>query len=209
MDTLVIYNHPSETLGTFKAALKNYREVFAEELKDMENFDALVIMGGPMGVYERKKYPFLELEMRMIRKAFMENKHVLGICLGSQLIAEALGGTVIKGCFGREIGFQKVRLIGSLRDFLNLDELVVFQMHGDTFSLPEKAELLAYNRNYFQAFQIGKILGLQFHVEVNSELMEEWVRLYNESRELLNEIKHYESELNQISKKILDYWLSL
>ena len=89
MNILAVYNHPIETLGTLKRFLPKVKEVMGEELKGDENFDSLIIMGGPMGVYESDKYSFLLTEMQLIKKAYSENKRVLGVCLGSQLIAEA------------------------------------------------------------------------------------------------------------------------
>ncbi len=143
-----------ETLGTLKKFLPRVKEIMAEELKGDEQFDALIIMGGPMGVYERDKYHFLNVEMELVKNAYKQNKRVLGICLGSQLIAEALGGKVIKGGFGQEIGVQKVRLLGELKDFMSSEKLLVFQWHGDTFLLPENGVLLGYSNKYFQVFII-------------------------------------------------------
>jgi len=209
METLVIYNHPLETLGSFKNYLKNYKEIFSDELEEAKDFESLIIMGGPMSVYEKEKYPFLKIELDMIRKAYEDNKHVLGICLGSQLIASALGGEVIQGGFGKEIGFQKVNLLDDFKDLFQSNEIIVFQMHGDTFSLPEKSKLLAYNNRYFQAFKIGKILGLQFHLEINHDLLESWIKNYGLSNDLLNEYEKYERNFIENSKRIIKYWFSL
>lgn len=73
-----------ETLGTLKKFLPRVKEIMAEELKGDEQFEALIIMGGPMGVYERDKYHFLNVEMELVKNAYKQNKRVLGICLGSQ-----------------------------------------------------------------------------------------------------------------------------
>ncbi|MEM0016760.1 MAG: type 1 glutamine amidotransferase [Saccharolobus sp.] len=207
MNILAVYNHPIETLGTLKRFLPKVKEVMGEELKGDENFDSLIIMGGPMGVYESDKYSFLLTEMQLIKKAYSENKRVLGVCLGSQLIAEALGGKVIKGPHGPEIGIQTVKLLGDFKEFMGSKELTVFQYHGDTFSLPKEAELLAYNENYFQAFKVNRILGVQFHLEVNSEIVNNWVRVYGGDSKIVEEIKKYEKELENNAEKLVKYWL--
>ncbi|AWR96276.1 GMP synthase [Acidianus sulfidivorans JP7] len=205
---LAIYNHPVETLGSFKKFLKA-KEIMAEELKGDEDFDALIIMGGPMGVYERDKYTFLNIEMDLVRKSYNAHKRVLGVCLGSQIIAEALGGKVIKGGFGQELGIQKIKLLNNLKEFMKSDEFTVFQWHGDTFSLPPNAELLGYSNKYFQAFKVDKILALQFHAEVSSEIISKWVEVYGEDKKVAEETKNYDKILESNAEKIIKYWLQL
>ncbi|ADX82048.1 type 1 glutamine amidotransferase [Saccharolobus islandicus] len=209
MSILAIYNHSMETLGTLKKFLPRVKEIMAEELKGDEQFEALIIMGGPMGVYERDKYHFLNVEMELVKNAYKQNKRVLGICLGSQLIAEALGGKVIKGGFGQEIGVQKVRLLGELKDFMGSEELLVFQWHGDTFSLPENGVLLGYSNKYFQVFRLKRTLGIQFHVEVDSEMISKWVKLYGGNESMVEDVKKFENELKNSASKLIKYWMKL
>jgi GMP synthase-like glutamine amidotransferase len=108
MDILAVYNHPLETLGFLKKFLKVTKEIEAKDLNDNESFDAMIIMGGPMGVYEHDKYPFLREEIKLIRKAYEENKRALGFCLDSQLIAEALGGELSKVPLVRKLVFKRL-----------------------------------------------------------------------------------------------------
>lgn len=102
---LGIINYPIEGLGYIKEILeeKGYKvvEKLATQLSENEEFEGLVIMGGPMGVYESDKYPYLKSEMTLIRKAVNEGKPVLGVCLGSQLLSASLGGSVKKRSFRR------------------------------------------------------------------------------------------------------------
>lgn len=209
MDILAVYNHPLETLGFLKKFLKVSRELEAKDLNGNESFDALILMGGPMGVYECDKYLFLIKEMKLIKKAYKENKRVLGFCLGSQLIAEALGGRVIKGLLGKETGIQMVILLDELKEYFGKEELIVFQWHSDTFSLPYEAKLLAYSNKYFQAFRINKLLGIQFHVEVNSEIVQDWINFYGGESKLINEVKRLEKEFEKNTEMIVKYWLEL
>ena len=78
-------------------------------------------------------------------------------------------------------------------------------MHGDTFSLPSNAKLLAYNEKYFQAFRVGKAIGIQFHIEVDSQMVKEWVNTYNLSPSLINEVKYIENKLQDYSLKLIEY----
>ncbi|BFI74690.1 type 1 glutamine amidotransferase [Sulfurisphaera ohwakuensis] len=207
---LGIINHPIERLGNIKDILeeKGYkiRETLATEIRGNEEFDALIVMGGPMGVYESDKYPFLKVESELIRKAISTKKPVLGVCLGSQLLSSSLRGTVTRGVFGQEIGIYTVYLLDEFRNLMG-DKIEVFQWHGDTFTLPNNAKLLAYNERYFQAFKYKTAIGLQFHVEVNSKMVSEWVKEYNGDPSLIDQVKEKEEEFRKISEKIISFWL--
>lgn len=209
MKSLAIYNNLHENLGSFRKYLNNIEEKFAEEIKGDEDFDELIIMGGPYGVYEKDRYEFLNREIDLIKKAYRGNKRVLGVCLGSQLIAEALGGKVTKGAFGNEVGIQKVYLLNEFRTLFGSNEIITFQWHGDAFSLPKDALLLAYSDKYFQAFRVGRILAILFHVEVNSSMVKEWVKTYGDNNQIIEDVIKYEKELENNSEKIIKYWLSL
>ncbi|MGX5817552.1 type 1 glutamine amidotransferase [Chitinophaga lutea] len=134
-----------------------------------EDAQMLIVMGGPMGVYEDEQYPWLAREKALIREAVAKDMPVLGICLGSQLIASALGAKVYPNAT-KEIGWFPVRLF----DDTAPDPTTVFHWHGDTFDLPEGAVHLAESavcKN--QAYRVGeKVIGLQFHFEVTRAAME-------------------------------------
>lgn len=115
-----------------------------EVLPHIDEFDFLVVMGGPMNIYEEGDYPWLKYEKQFIKDAIKNNKIVVGICLGAQLIADVLGGKVTKNS-EREIGWLSVTFnsMASKYDFFKdfPKEFYVFQWHGDTFStLPEGAD---------------------------------------------------------------------
>ena len=125
----------------------------------IDDFDLLVICGGSMNVDQEERFPWLKAEKVFINEAIKENKKIVGLCLGSQLLAEALGGSVQKHPHW-EVGWQTVRLS-------NQQELKVFQWHGYSFTLPPKARLLATNSAcQYQAYTYGdNIVAFQFHPE--------------------------------------------
>ena len=148
---------------------------FYEEhtLPDLDKIDWLIVMGGPMGVYDEALFPWLVVEKDFISKAIAKGKMVLGICLGAQLIAENLGAKVYPNT-QKEIGWFPIRLTEAATRLNMFDgfasEFSVFHWHGDTFDLPGGATLLAEStacKN--QAFIYKeKVLGLQFHFEVDA-----------------------------------------
>lgn len=140
---------------------------------DLETFDLLVIMGGPMGAYDEDIYPWLKGEKEFIRQTIDADKAVLGICLGSQLIANILGAKVYFAK-EKEIGWWPVTFTDSAaQELFGSSELspVVFQWHGDTFDLPENTKLLASSDVCpNQAFLYKEnVLALQFHFEATEE----------------------------------------
>ena len=147
--------------------------------EDLGSAAGVVMLGGPMNVYEEGLYPFLKLEDGFIRRVLGERVPFLGICLGAQLLAKACGAPVTKSSH-KEIGWFEVRLTREgVRDslFRGLpDAFSVFQWHEDTFAIPEGASLLATSescRN--QAFRKGdSAYGLQFHVVVTPEMIATW-----------------------------------
>jgi len=152
------------------------------------NFNFLIIMGGPMNVYEEKKYPWLIAEKKFIEKAIKKDKFVLGICLGAQLIAEVLGAKITKNKF-KEIGWFEINKTKSAKNsliFKNLPEKFMgFHWHGDTFEIPRNClHLAASNACKNQAYEYNKkVLGLQFHLEVTSQSITKLIK--NCSKELV------------------------
>jgi GMP synthase-like glutamine amidotransferase len=144
-----------------------------EELPEMNDFDWLVIMGGSMNIYEEEKYPWLREEKNFIAEAIAGKKIVLGVCLGSQLIADILGGKVSKNEY-KEIGWLPVSLTadaGNSPVFGTLPrKFTAFQWHGDTFKIPPGAVRIAESEGCAnQAFEYGRVVGLQFHFEYSEK----------------------------------------
>jgi GMP synthase-like glutamine amidotransferase len=140
-----------------------------EPLPRMSDFDWLIILGGPMNIYEEDRYPWLSKEKEFIHQAIASDKIVLGICLGAQLMADELGSKVQRNVH-REIGWFPVKLTPqskASRIFRVLpEEFMALHWHGDTFELPPGAVHTAESQACKnQAFELGKAIGLQFHLE--------------------------------------------
>ena len=145
-----------------------------EKLPD-KAFSLVVILGAPESAND--DLPYLLAEQQLIKKSVENDTPVLGICLGSQLIAKSFGGKVYRGP-RKEIGFYNDLKINNnaplFKGFTN--PFTVFHWHGDTFDLPDGAINLASSENYpNQAFQYKSAVGLQFHLEVNEEMVNLWL----------------------------------
>ncbi len=143
--------------------------------------DLLVVLGGPVGLHETELYPFLDCELKLIRRRLQAQLPTLGICLGAQLMAAALGAAVYPGKNGKEIGWAPLSAGGDAAGCPAMAELLapgvqVLHWHGDTFDLPAGAAHLAASARYAnQAFAVGPhALGLQFHPEVQAPALERW-----------------------------------
>lgn len=183
---LVIQNFEIESLGMLEQMFKSdgfhINSVNAQKEtvpSNSESYDGIVILGGPMAVYDN--LPYLQREQDLIKNAVKNDVPVLGICLGSQLIAQVTGGRVYKGK-KKEIGWHSVYVTpASSNDIFRgvTDKTIrVFQWHGDTYDLPPNAKILAYSDQYPQAFRIGSAVGIQFHLEVNQNMIEGWIDAY-------------------------------
>ena len=156
-----------------------------DAVPDLGSFTHLVIMGGPMAVYEMERHPYLKNEAQLINAAIKANKHVLGVCLGAQMVAHALGARVYAGD-QKEIGWYEVAITPEgmkdpLMSSLALDgksAAQVFQWHGDTFDLPAGAVRLASSALYpNQAFRHSdRVYALQFHIEVTPKIVFDWLK---------------------------------
>ncbi len=144
-----------------------------EELPDISEFDWLIIMGGSMNIYDEGKYPWLKNEKNFIAEAIANKKIVLGVCLGSQLAADVIGGKVTKNKY-KEIGCFPVSLTREAKSSLIFSTLPstfnAFHWHSDTFKIPPGAIRIAESKGCTnQAFEYGRVIGLQFHLEYSVE----------------------------------------
>lgn len=190
-DCTVIRHVEIEDLGYLGEALEQAgirtEYVDAESLPDERHAVAagsLIVLGGPMGAYEIDRYPYLDIEIDLIRDSLEAERPVLGICLGAQLLAAAAGARVRPGERGKEIGWAQVQLTeAGLNDPLWAgfpETFETFHWHGDTFDLPEGAQLLARTEHYAQAFRLNSTAyAVQFHPEVVPAQLESWIRAYH------------------------------
>ena len=175
-----------EDLGSFRGPIERadyeirYHDIGEHDLSTIDaiSIDLLIVLGGPIGVYETGTYPFLVDELAILERRLNADRPTLGVCLGAQLMARALGSRVYPGT-AKEIGWSPVTLTqtGHASPLAHLNGADVLHWHGDTFDLPEGCDLLASTdvcRN--QAFSRGaNILGLQFHAEARVDRFERWL----------------------------------
>ncbi|MCL6558373.1 MAG: type 1 glutamine amidotransferase [Firmicutes bacterium] len=150
---------------------------------DLNGYKALIVLGGPMNVYEEELYPYLRQVDYLIKDAVQKDLPLMGICLGGQLISKALGAAVTRNPV-EEIGWYELHLTDEGKKsplFEGLPEVIpVFQWHGDTFALPDGASHLAMTTDCaHQAFSVGRhVFALQFHLEITPEIVDTWVSAY-------------------------------
>ena len=209
MNVHYLQHVPFEGLGSMESALKTggHQLSCTHLYKDpifpsIEKVDWLIIMGGPMGVHDETEHPWLKPEKEFIHQAIATGKTVLGICLGAQLIASALGSHVYKNQH-KEIGWFDIHR-NSKADTTVLSSAIpqqaeVFHWHGDTFDIPAGAQPLASSRacqNQGFIFD-NRVVGLQFHLETTPELVQE---LINNSRDELDGSSYVQSEQAMVAR---------
>ena len=192
-DVLVVQNTRIEDTGVLGDLLENdgfkIKLVFAKKEKLPQNdYTLLIVLGGPQSANDDQFY--LKQEQKLIQDFVKKEKPVLGICLGSQLIAKAFEANVYPGV-RKEIGFYHdlTKDDTDSKLFSGFDNpFTVFHWHGDIFDLPNYAVRLIHSKDYVnQAFQIGTAVGLQFHLEVNADMINLWL---DKTEEKLSEIPY-------------------
>lgn len=207
-------------LAARKFRVRRTRLHEGEPLPAVAEFDWLIVMGGPMNIYEHQRYPWLIQEKKLIRDAYVTEKKVLGICLGAQLLADVLGGRVSQNRH-QEIGWFDVELTDEgLRNPLMQglpNRFPAFHWHGDTFAIPKGAEHLVKNDACVnQAFAAtAKHLGLQFHLEVTHADAQRWLaleappaeRYVQPAEEILREPERF-AQMNRHMERILERFVA-
>ena len=183
---LVIQNMWDDPVGIIGELLDAHHvpyrvlDVEQEDIPSPEDYGAVIILGGAQNANEEQKYPYLAREKECIRVTVQREIPFLGICLGGQLLASALGAQVRRHTH-TEIGFSDVRLTPQGQHdplFANFEGLQsVYQWHEDTFALPQQAVLLATNeQTENQAFRVGRnAYGLQYHIELTTAMLDTWL----------------------------------
>lgn len=182
--------------------------------------DLLVVLGGPLGVHDAADYPFLHDEIRLLQARLAARRPVLGICLGAQLLAHALGGAVQPNR-AREVGWQALTLTaaGQQSPLRHLQDIPVFHWHSDAFALPPGATALAHTPACpCQAFAVENIaLGLQFHPEVSAANLERWYignvrELHSHPQPTTAQLRtaaaQYAPAMQHAAGALLDEWLT-
>lgn len=181
---LVLRHNEIAHLGNLDAVLRDYGyqiryvDVAEESARVMPDPDLVVVLGGDIGAYEKEAHPHLLDELEYLRERLDRERPTLGICLGAQLIAEALGETVRPGKTV-ELGFREVTPTEAGLDspLRHVAGVPMMQWHGDTFALPSGAIRLASSNAYSnEAFALGDyVLAVQFHPELTAEMIETWI----------------------------------
>jgi GMP synthase (glutamine-hydrolysing) len=231
MNVLVLQHIACEPPGVYEdvllergATIQRVELDEGERLPDWHEFDAIVAMGGPMSVNDEEKLPWLRQEKAFIAEAVRAGTPFFGACLGVQLLAASLGGEVAPGP-APEVGLLPVFLTEVAATdpvFADLPrELLTLQWHGDTFTLPDGAVLLAGSPAYrHQAFRWGRsAYGVQFHLELSREMADEWTRVpaYAEAladvlgpgsdAALVDELAAHADELRSHGRRMFERWL--
>lgn len=227
MKSVIAVRHISfENLGTLESLLKErgydvrYIDATVDDISSLDHSgaDLLVVLGGPVGAFDENAYPFLAAELELVRARLKAGMPILGICLGAQLIARALGAKVYP--LGvKEIGFAPLHLSddGRRSPLAGLGDAPVLHWHGDQFDIPAGAKRLAGTQvGQNQAFSVGRdVLALQFHLEADTSRIEQWLVGHAcelalagiDPRELRDQAKQYGPRLALAACGVVGAWL--
>ena len=188
----------------------------------MEAQAGLIVMGGPMSVSDHEQFPFLLEEQRLIEAALKDDKPVLGVCLGSQLLAATLGAEVKSGA-QKEIGWHAITLAqGAASDALWKDlpqQFTAYHWHGDVFELPHEAVSLAYSElTACQGFRYGtNAYGILFHIEMTEKIIQNMLEEFSDeleeekivARSIIEKIGDFLPNLQTVGSRVFQRWVKL
>ncbi len=206
--TLAIVNDSEVTTGSLP---KDITSINAWEIDwdALSLDDTYIILGGHMGSYDDKKFPYLQKEKQWLKKAINSDTKILGICLGSQLIADAMGG---KAYLSEQIefGFKDLNFIEEDSLFEDFKNSKVFSWHRDTFEIPPGATLVA-KTNFPQIYKIKNTIALQFHPEIELNLFEAWYDSELSKQELecydvKSEVQYLKDNSQQQEKSMINFY---
>ena len=211
--TIAIINDSEVTAGSLP---NNIISINAWDINwdDLSLDDNYIILGGHMGSYDDQKFTYLQEEKEWLKYAINSNAKILGICLGSQLIADAMGGAAFLSK-NIEFGFKDLEFLIDDSLFDDFKDTKVFSWHRDTFNIPPEATLIA-KTEYPQIYSIKNSLALQFHPEIKLDLFENWYDSDLSKEELanydvrseLNYLKENSQQLEKTMHNFYNKWIS-
>jgi len=223
-NAVAIYHVAFEDAGTLGPVLEErgvkltYLQAGRDDLSPALDADLVLILGGPIGIYEIERYPFLKEELALVEKLVKQGTPVVGICLGAQALAAVLAARVYPGKQA-ELGWDTLTLTdeGKASPLGVLEGLHILNWHGDTFDIPTGATRLAStDLTPNQAFSYGpNVLALQFHVELPGRDMERWLIGHTlelaknnvDLAQMRKETARYAPPTNEASRALFNMWL--
>jgi GMP synthase (glutamine-hydrolysing) len=228
MKVLIVQNHQAEDLGAFETYLRTHNvnffvhNAFQNKIfPAIADWDAFIIGGTPISIYDPAKPQWLKEEISCLAKAVVAGKPYLGVCGGGQILASILGAEVKQNPV-KEVGSYKVNLTpeGQASPFFKgfPPEFLVFQFHGDTFDVPTGSVLLAEGKDCKnQAFSHGKTLAMQFHLEISSKTASKWAEEYEAwlgpfgkpKEQIVDECARAEEQMRDLANLVMENFLWL
>ena len=206
--TIAIINDSEVTVGSLPS---NILSINAWDINwdDLSLDDNYIILGGHVGSYDDQKFTYLQEEKQWLKYAINANVKILGICLGSQLIADAMGGAAFLSK-NIEFGFNNLEFLIDDSLFDDFKNTKVFSWHRDTFNIPPEATLIA-KTEYPQIYSIKNSLALQFHPEIKLDLFENWYDSDISREELANydvqsELNYLKDNSQQLEKSMRNFY---
>lgn len=220
--TLLITHNPDPDIDQVCQILDNRKKTWrhiqpfaGDKLPHLQEVSEVICFGGPYAAYDQDQFPFLREEAQFLRDAVDADISVLGICLGSQILAEALGGKSRPGDHGLECGFIEVVPAPGQEDVAHQLAGRYFSFHTDSIDLPPEAELLAISKQYPQAWRQGSALAIQFHPEMSVTGIRELLHIEEvkirqhgiDVESLMAEAENNRPQLKQETEKVIGGWI--